>query len=153
MPRNTDSILIPGEQGPPINEEEEDKKNKTYTMAPSQNYRPVSIFTDANSEELCFPEIFVGTGRPKNEDRKRPMQNHEIIKADILNTDRRVSQNIPNLFYKLRQTQIKHVSGKSLVAMRRKVGKNLQTNAKFTDNEMEKICRQFYIHVNFELIL
>ena len=88
---------------------------------------------------MCFPEIFVGKGRMANKDRERPMQNNEIVKSEILNTDRRCGQNIPNLFYKLRKTQIKHVSGKGLVAMRRKTGKNLQTNSRFTDREMEEM--------------
>ena len=127
--RDTDSLLIPGEEGPPTagDNEENVQKNKIFTMAPAENQRPISIFTDPNVEELCFPEIFIGKGRMANEDRKRPMQNHEIIKSEILNTDRRCAQNIPNLFYKLRKTQIKHVSGKGLVAMRRKTGKNLQS--------------------------
>ena len=86
---------------------------------------------------MCFPEIYTGTGRISNKDRPSPVNYSDIIKAEIQNTDRRAAQNMPNLFYKLRKSQIKHVSGKGLVSIRRKAGEKVKTKAKFTDKEME----------------
>ena len=119
-------MLIPVDQGPEVASQENNDTNATYTLAPGQNSKPVSIFTDTYSEELCFYEIFIGTGRKTNLEREVPVNNNDIVKSEIQNTDRRVAQNIPNLFYKLRKAQIKHVSGKAMVAMRKK-GKNVKS--------------------------
>ena len=43
--------------------------------------KTISIFTDKYSEELCFPEIYVGTGRKSNDERKTPLNYSDIIEA------------------------------------------------------------------------
>ena len=63
----------------------------------------------------------------------------KIAQAEIRNTDRRVAQNTPNIFYKVRKCQIKHVTGKSGVSFNQRKGKNVKAKAVFTDEQMKSL--------------
>ena len=53
-------------------------------------------------------------------DRKVPVRWADLAKAELNNVDRRAAQNTPNIFYKLRKSQIKNVTGKVAISTRRK---------------------------------
>ena len=47
-------------------------------LVPAEGSRPVSVFRDKFSEEMAYPGIFLGQGRPENDKRLTPMHYSEI---------------------------------------------------------------------------
>ena len=109
VPRPSDTVLLPPVQPEPI----------IIEAAPGQHGKPTSVFQD-NNEELCFPEIFQGEARQQPKDRKVPVRWADLAKAEVNNMDRRCATHIPNIFYKLRKSQIKNVTGKVAISTRGK---------------------------------
>ena len=52
-----------------------------YIFAPAEGNKPISVFLDKHSEELSFPNIFWGNGRPES----HPVKIHysEIVKSEL----------------------------------------------------------------------
>lgn len=76
------------------------------------------MFQDRFSEFLCFPTIYCGQSREDNNNRETPLHYSTISKWELRNIDRRVAQNITNIFYKLKRVQIKQIADKVSLAMR-----------------------------------
>ena len=70
-----------------------DPNKNILCIAPAEGQKP--IFTDADTEYLCFPTIFCGKRRNNNKYHK--LTKREIFKYEIRSVDRRVSTNIPNI--------------------------------------------------------
>ena len=103
--------------------------NQVYNLAPGEGQIPV--FRDPLAEYKCFPTIFCGQERPKNETRLRDVYESDLFKAELRHVDPRVCLNIPNIFWKAKHLQIKHVISKSHLALRRFMGpKHRQVTAK-----------------------
>lgn len=93
--------------------------NRILNIAPAEGNHPLSIFQDKFSEFLCFPTIYCGQPREDNNDREIPLHYSTICKWELRNVDRRVAQNITNLFYKLKKVQIKQIADKVSLALRK----------------------------------
>ena len=93
---------------------------RVYNIAPGEGQVPV--FRDAEAEYKCFPTIFCGKERPKDEDRPRPISTAMLFKAELRNIDTRVALNIPNIFWKATHLRIKQVLGTCQLALRKLVG-------------------------------
>lgn len=93
--------------------------NQVLSIAPGENFSPLSIFQDKNSEFLAFPTIYCGEARPDNKFRSVPLHYSTICKWELRNVDRRCAQCVPNLFYKLKRIQIKQIQDKVMLAMRK----------------------------------
>ena len=91
--------------------------DRVYSYAPAEGNRPISIFLDANSEELSYPKIFWGHARAQS----HPVKIHynSIVKSELRRSDRRVATCIDNLFYKLKKCQMHSVTSKLNVAVRK----------------------------------
>ena len=87
------------------------------TFAPGEGQIPVSVFKDENAEYLAFPTIFCGQKRPDNRDRVHNVPYSDICKYELRCVDRRVASNVPNLFFKVKQLQIKQVCDKVTLAL------------------------------------
>ena len=98
---------------------ESNEKDLVYNIAPGQYNQPVSIFKDQNAEELAFPDIFHGTPRPTNSQRKTPLTYGQLCKVEIRNYDRRVAKNIDNIFFKTKKLQMKQLLDKAQIAIRK----------------------------------
>ena len=98
---------------------EPQEQSNIYSIAPAQNNTPLSIFTDKNSEELSFPNIFCGEARPDNNKRPVPIYYSEICKSEVLRNDRRVAQCTDNLFFKVKKIQMKRMLGQVQIALRK----------------------------------
>ena len=48
-------------------------RTETFTFAPGEGQRPLSIYQDVDSEYLCFPTIFCGQRRLQNAERPVPV--------------------------------------------------------------------------------
>ena len=94
--------------------------NTSLELAPGENKIPV--FKEHRAEYLSFPTIFCGKERPTNAERERNVHTSDIFKAELRNIDPRVCLNIPNIFWKAKHLQIKHVTDKVTLALRRLVG-------------------------------
>lgn len=123
---------------------------QVYTFAPGEGQKPLSLFQDVNSEYLAWPTIFCGQTRPDNSKRQRPVHYSDICKYELRHVDRRVSLNIPNLFFKLKKLQIKQISDKVTLSMRRCKTKGKKYTASDVLNDeiranMVRLDEGFYI--------
>ncbi|XP_053402924.1 uncharacterized protein LOC123548901 [Mercenaria mercenaria] len=96
-----------------------ENRNMTFTFAPGEGQRPLSIFQDTDSEYLCFPSIFCGKRRLKNEARIVPVNYSDIAKWELRSQDRRAANCLPNIFFKLKKIQMKQLNDKANLAVRR----------------------------------
>ena len=66
-----------------------------YEFAPGQPNIPLSILKNKLCEELAFPSVFMGEKHPTN---KIKVHYSTIVKSELRNCDRRVAENIENIF-------------------------------------------------------
>ena len=97
----------------------ENEANKVMIFSPGEGSQPLNFFIDADSEYLSFPTIYGGKRRLENEKRYISVPYSTICKWELRNVDRRCAQNVPNIFYKFRKLQIKHVSDKASFSIRK----------------------------------
>ena len=102
------------------------KCDKTITFAPGEGQHPLSLYLDADAEYLCFPTIFCGQRRPSKEERLVPVHYSDIVKWELRSVDRRAAQYVPNIFFKHKKLQMKQISDKVNLAIRRCKGKEKQ---------------------------
>lgn len=93
--------------------------NRILSIAPAEGNTPLSMFQDKFSEFLCFPGLYCGQPREDNNKRITPVHYSTICKWELRNVDRRVAQNVTNIFYKLKRVQIKQITDKVALAMRK----------------------------------
>ena len=89
------------------------------SFAPGEGQRPLSFYKDQDAEYMSFPCIFSGQKRATNSERSVPVHYSDICKYELRSIDRRAALNIPNLFFKMKRLQIKYISDKVQVAMKR----------------------------------
>ena len=85
-------------------------------LAPGEGNRPKSIFLDKYSEELAYPDIFLGHARPENPYVRT--QYSDVVKSELLNVDRRAALNVENIFFKTKKLQMKLLTGRTQLALR-----------------------------------
>ena len=97
----------------------ENKYDQVFTFAPGEGQHPLSLYLDKDAEYLCFPSIFCGQRRPDNEDRLVQLHYSDIVKWELRSVDRRAAQSVPNIFFKHKKLQMKQISDKVNLAVRR----------------------------------
>ena len=109
--------------------------NKTILcIAPGENQKP--IFTDEDTEYLCFPTILCGQRHNNNKYYK--LSKREIFKYEMRSIDKRVSTNIPNIFWKTKYKQINQIHQKVSFALCRNQSKGKTITAKILLNKEKK---------------
>ena len=68
---------------------------------------------------MCFPSIFCGERRPGKEDRSVHVHFSDVVKWEIRSVDMRAAQSVPNIFFKHKKIQMKQISDKVNLAIRR----------------------------------
>ena len=111
------------------------------TFAPGEGQHPISVFHDPDAEYLSFPTIFCGQRRASNKERNTSVHYTEICRYELRSVDRRVATNIPNMFFKLKKVQMKHVLDRVSLAMRRVKGKGVQAKHILDDESRAQIVR------------
>ena len=89
---------------------------KVREFAPGSKSRPQSIFLDKFCEELAYPDIFLGHQRPTQ--RHTKISYPDIVKSELLQTDRRAATNVENIFFKTKKLQMKFLTGRTQLALR-----------------------------------
>jgi hypothetical protein len=84
-----------------------DYENTVYSVAPGQDYHPLGLFKDKNSEELNFPTLFYG--QPRNPATYENLTYQQIAQWELLHKSSDFSTNIPNLFFKAAKISIQKV--------------------------------------------
>ena len=97
----------------------ENKYDQVFTFAPGEGQHPLSLYHDVDAEYLCFPTIFCGQKRPTKEERTIPVHYSDIVKWELRSVDRRAAQSVPNIFFKHKKLQMKQISDKVNLAVRR----------------------------------
>ncbi|XP_076105470.1 uncharacterized protein LOC143073656 [Mytilus galloprovincialis] len=120
------------------------------TFAPGEGQRPISLYSDPDAEYLSFPTIFCGQRRPDNKDRSVSVHYTDIVKWELRSMDRRVAQSVPNIFFKLKKIQLKNISDKVNLALRRCQSEGKQWTAKDvlnpnTVNDLVRLDEGYYI--------
>ena len=111
---------------------------KMYEFAPGQSNIPLSMLKDKFCEELAFPSVFMGEKHPTN---KIKVHCSTIMKSELRNCDKRVTENIENIFFNYYKLQLKHLIDKVNISVRKmKLGSERNLNAGYFKNE-ESISR------------
>ena len=90
-----------------------DPNKDILCIAPGEGQKP--IFTDEDTEYLWFPTIFCGQKCKINKYHK--LTKREIFKYKMRSVDKRVSTNIPNIFWKTKFKQINQIHQKVSFAL------------------------------------
>ena len=85
-------------------------------LAPGEGNKPKSIFLDKYSEELAYPDIFLGHSRP--EPAHVHVQYSDIVKSELTQVDRRAALNVENIFFKTKKLQMKLITSRTQIALR-----------------------------------
>ena len=128
----------------------ENKCDNVITFAPGEGQHPLSLYHDADAEYLCFPTIFCGQRRPSKEERTVPVHYSDIVKWELRSVDRRAAQSVPNIFFKHKKLQMKQISDKVNLAVRRCKGKEKKITAAEARNseyldKLVKLDEGYYI--------
>ena len=97
----------------------ENKFDQVLTFAPGEGQHPLSLYQDTDAEYLCFPTIFCGQRRPNKTERTALVHYSDIVKWELQSIDRRAAQSVPNIFFKHKKLQMKQISDKVNLAVRR----------------------------------
>ena len=97
----------------------DNKYDKVFTFAPGEGQHPLSLYQDKDAEYLCFPTIFCGQRPPSKDERLVPVHYSDIVKWELRSVDRRAAQSVPNIFFKHKKLQMKQISDKVNLAVRR----------------------------------
>ena len=98
-----------------------------HNFAPGAGNKPKSIFLDKFCEELAYPDIFLGHQRKIN--RTVKINYSEVVKSELLQTDRRAATNVENIFFKTKKIQMKLLTGRTQLALRQHKTSNLTLTA------------------------
>ena len=128
----------------------ENKYDKIITFAQGEGQHPLSLYHDVDAEYLCFPTIFCGQRRPSKEERTVPGHYSDIVKWELRSVDRRAAQSVPNIFFKHKKLQMKQISDKVNLAVRRYKGKEKKITAAEARNseyldKLVKLDEGYYI--------
>ena len=128
----------------------ENKYDKVITFAPGEGQHPLSLYHDVDAEYLCFPTIFCGQRRPSKEERTVPVHYSDIVKWELRSVDRRAAQSVPNIFFNHKKLQMKQISDKVKLAVRRCKGKEKKITAAEARNseyldKLVKLDEGYYI--------
>ena len=97
----------------------DNKCDKVFTFAPGEGQHPLSLYQDKDVEYLCFPTILGGHTPPSRDERLVPVHYSDIVKWELRSVDRRAAQSVPNIFFKHKKLQMKQISDKVNLAVRR----------------------------------
>ena len=112
-----------------VDDENLESKYDAITFAPGEGQHPLSLYHDVDAEYLCFPTIFCGERRPSKEERTVPVYYSDIVKWELRSVDRRAAQSVPNIFFKHKKLQMKQISEKVNLAVRRCKGNEKKITA------------------------
>ena len=124
--------------------------DKVITFVPGEGQRPLSLYHDADAEYLFFPTLFCGQRRPSKEARTVQVHYSDIVKWELRSVDRRGAQSFPNIFFKHKKLQMKQISDKVNLAVRRCKGKEKKITAAEARNseyldKLVKLDEGYYI--------
>ena len=119
----------------------DNKCDKVFTFAPGEGQHPLSLYQDKDAEYLCFPSIFCGQTPPRKDERLVPVHYSDIVKWELRSVDRRAAQSVPNIFFKHKKLQMKQISDKVNLAVRRckKKGKKITAAEARDSNYLDKL--------------
>ena len=119
----------------------ENKYDQVFTFAPGEGQHPLSLYHDVDAEYLCFPTIFCGQKRPSKEERTVPVHYSDIVKWELRSVDRRAAQSVPKIFFKHKKLQMKQISDRVNLAVRRckRKGKKITAGEARNSDYLDKL--------------
>ena len=92
-----------------------EEETQILSFVPAKRNRPLSVFLDKYSEELAFATIFCGEKRKSN----CKLSYSDNCTSELRRSDRRVAENIQNIFLNRKNFQAKHIYEKSNLVLRK----------------------------------
>jgi len=101
------------------------------------------VFQDPDAEYLTFPTIFCGQRRPDVGDRPVWVHYSDICMFELCCVDRRLSESVANMFFKLKKLQQQQIVNKVNLAVRRckTKGKHFKAGELLQDNACENLVK------------
>ena len=100
-------------------------------FAPGERQHPLSLYHVKDAEYLCFPSIFCGERRPR---KSVHVHYSDIVKWELRSVYSRVAESVPNIFFKHEMLQMKQISDKVNLAIRRCKNKGKKITAEARDS-------------------
>ena len=120
-------------------DDQDPEQFRTLSFAPGKGQRPLNLFQDKDAEYLSFPTIYCGERMNTISSISSKIHYSDLCKWELRNVDRRVANNIPNLFFKAKKLQIKQVAEKGSLAIKRVQTKgNVYTASQMLDNVTQR---------------
>ena len=94
-----------------------DPNKDILCIAPAEGQKP--IFTDEDTEYLFFPFRTIFCGQKRQINKYQKVTKREIFKYEMRSVDKRVSTNIPNIFWKTKFKQINQIHQQVSFTLRR----------------------------------
>ena len=122
---------------------EDNERQNILNVAPAEGNRPLSVFRDKNCEELSYPGIFLGQARPETKQRMVKVNYSDICKSELRRSDRRAAMCVENIFYETKKLQMKILSGKSHIALRKCKGniRNIRAGQLKQEGALDRLIR------------
>ena len=77
----------------------------------------MSLFLDKSSDELCYPNIFLGNSRP--DDHEVKINYSDLVKSGLRRSERSVAECVDNMIYKLKKVPMQTITNKVGIAVRK----------------------------------
>jgi len=100
-------------------DESDISSSHVISVAPGEGQIPINLFKDPDAEYLSFPCIYSGQRRADNSERSVAVHYSDICKWELRSLDRRAATSVPNLFFKMKKLQMKYITDKCTLAMRK----------------------------------
>ena len=98
-----------------------DYSNRTLVLAPGEDKKPSSLYHNTNAEYLAFPTIYGGHEPPPNP--KKKVTYSQRSKWECRHKSGKIGKSVPNLFFKMKKLQLKQITDRVSLAVRRVNGK------------------------------
>ena len=97
----------------------DNKYDKVFTFAPGEGQHPLSLYQDKMLSTCAFQPYFVARHPTSKDERLVPVHYSDVVKWELRSVDRRAAQSVPNIFFKHKKLQMKQISDKVNLAVRR----------------------------------
>ena len=101
------------------------------SVAPGEGNFPISVFLDTNAESLSFPSLFCGKEMKRPNDYTTKVHYSDLCKSELRRSDRRVAGHMPDIFFKMKKLQMKHILDKASICLRKTNRKSHDLTAGF----------------------
>ena len=87
------------------------------SVAPGKGNFPISVFLDTNADSLSFPSLFCGKEMKRPNDYTTKVHYSDLCESELHRSDRRVADHKLDIFFEMKNIQMKHILGKASICL------------------------------------